>query len=156
MSPPDAAARYRAYLASFGIADPGDRVVEQIALDRGSVRFFAYADGGGLRLKAAVTPTGIVTSGARAEDDWHGFLAGIGDAAAAAERIAWLETDASTQPHGLPAPPWTAVVATMSQLPDGSIRFVASFLPSGIPIPQRWTVIAPPHASAEITFSTES
>lgn len=149
----DPAARYRAYLATFGITDPGERAVEMRELARGGVRFFAFADGDGLRLKAAITPGGLVTPGANADDDWHGFLTGIGDAGEAAERIAWLESDESAQPHALPVPPWTAMAGTASREPDGSILFVGVFLPSGIPIPQQWTVIAKPDAPAEISFA---
>jgi hypothetical protein len=150
----DATARYRAYLASFGITQPEDGIVAHPELDRGGVRFFAYADGGGLRLKAAVTPTGIVTPGPQRQDDWHGFLSCIADAQAAAERIAWLESDESAQPDGLPVPPWTVASAASLETPaNGEVAFVASFLPSGIPIPQQWTVRARRNAPAEVTFS---
>jgi hypothetical protein len=148
----DPAARYLAYLASFGIAEPGERALEMRELAGGGVRFFALAEEDGLRLKAAVTPGGLVTPGANADDDWHGFLAAIGDAGEAAERIAWLESDESASPDGFPAEPWTAVGASMSREPDGAILFVGVFLPAGIPIPQQWTIEARPDAPAEIEF----
>jgi len=120
----DATARYRNYLATFGITQPGDRVVEQRGSERGGVRFFAYADGAGLRLKAAVTPDGLVTPGPQRDDDWHGFLAAIGDAEAAADRIAWLESDEAERPHGFPIPPWTvAGPASLQTTAQQSIQF---------------------------------
>lgn len=149
----DHAARYRAYLARFGIAEAGDRVVEMRELEAGGVRFFAYADGAGLRLKAAVTPAGLVTPGPQASDDWYGYLTEMGDGGAAAEGIAWLETDEAATPDGFPPAEWTAMGATLDRSPDGAILLVALFLPGGIPIPQQWAIRAWPNAAAEIDFS---
>jgi hypothetical protein len=157
----DPTARYRKYLESFGIAETVDRVAELRDLDLGNVRFFAYASSDGLRLKAAVTQGGMVTPGRHADDDWYGFLSEVPDAATAAVRIAWLETDATPTPHGLPRAPvvalapdsrpsagidpaeWTFVTApTLLQSFDGSKTLVAWFLPGGARVPQRWTVTA--------------
>jgi len=149
----DATARYRNYLVTFGITQPGDRVVEQRGSERGGVRFFAYADGAGLRLKAAVTPDGLVTPGPQRDDDWHGFLAAIGDAEAAADRIAWLESDEAERPHGFPIPPWTVAGPASLQTTADEVTFVGSFLPSGIAVPQQWTIRAQRGAPAEITFA---
>jgi hypothetical protein len=157
----DPAARYREYLRSFGIAEAGDRVAELRDLDSGPVRFFAYAGGEGLRLKAVVTPNGLVAPGGQAGDDWHGFLSGVSDAATAAERIAWLETDDSSPPHGLPGAPtialapdrpppagidpaqWAFVTApALTVSPGGGVTLTAWLLPGGGHVPTRWTVSA--------------
>lgn len=171
----DPQARYREYLATFGIAQPGDRVAELRDRDVGNVRFFAYADGNGLRLKAAVTPSGVVTPGAHEDDDWSGFLFGMPDAESAAERIAWLESDASMQPHGLPVEPaaalapsqptppgvepahWALVTAPeLRAHPDGDVAFVAWLLPSGTRIPERWTIRVRANARAAIERAAAS
>ncbi len=86
----------------------------------------------------------------------------------AAERIAWLETDASMQPHGLPtvpvvalapelrpagvdAVPWAQVTAPAQRAhSDGSVELIAWFLPSTARLPERWTVIARPGVPATI------
>jgi hypothetical protein len=159
MNNSDPRTRYLDYLESFGIAEAGDRVAELRDLDLGGVRFFAFDNGEGLRLKAAVTPSGVVTSGGHTGDDWYGFLSAMPDAMTASERIAWLETDASTPPHGLPIAPVLALapdrrptapidpaqwaLVTPPRLftqPDASVILVAWFLLVGAPVPQRWTV----------------
>jgi len=161
--------RYRNYLRRFGIAEAGDRVMELHTLRLTNVGFFAYESSDGLRLKAAVTPGGMVTPGAHAGDDWYGLLSEATDAATAAERVAWLETDSSTQPHGLPRDPvllldpdrrpaigidpaeWALVTApTLSRHADGSITLVAWFLPGGVRVPERWSVTARANAAATI------
>lgn len=165
----DPMTRYREHLRSFGITEAGDRVGELRDLDLGNVRFFAYASSDGLRLKAAVTPSGLVTPGGHTGDDWYGFLSRMPDAAAAAERIAWLETDASTPTHGLPSPS-TAVLAPGRPLAvgidpaqwalvtapalltgsDGGTKLIAWFLVGGDRALTRWMVSAWPDASAII------
>lgn len=161
--------RYREYLGIFGITDAGDRVAELRDLDLGNVRFFAYAGSGGLRLKAAITPSGMVTPGAHAGDDWYGFLSGAYDAISAAERIAWLETDASTPLHGLPSTPaialppdcppvggvdpalWAFVTApVLLGRSESSRTLTAWFLAGDSRTLTRWTVIALPGAPAVI------
>jgi hypothetical protein len=170
----DPTLRYREYLRSFGIVEAGDRVAELRDLDLETVRFFAYAsDNDGLRLKAAVTPGGLVSPGGRASDDWYGFLSRMPDAVAAAERIAWLETDSSTTAHGLPGPP-VAVLAPNRPLPPGldpaqrvlvtapallagsdvSVSLIAWFLTGGARAPTRWTIRARPGADAAIACAT--
>jgi hypothetical protein len=164
----DPSARYREYLRSFGIVDAGDRVAELRDLDAGNVRFFAYIGGDDLRFKAAVTPDGLVTPGGQTGDDWYGLLAGMPDALSSAERIAWLETDASTPPHGLqPAPAlalfpdrrpevgmdpaqWRLVTAPALESAGDCVTLVAWILPSGMPVPQRWMVSARRGAPAAI------
>jgi hypothetical protein len=157
----DQTTRYREYLRSFGIAEAGDRVAELRDLDLGNVRFFAYAGGEGLRLKAATTPSGLVTPGGNVGDDWYGFLSAMPDAVAAAERIAWIETDASPPPHGLPGAPavalapdrpppvgidpaqWRFVTAPVLVVGhDGRATLIAWLLPGGGRVPTRWTVTA--------------
>lgn len=165
----DPATRYREYLRGYGIAEAGDRVAELRDLDLGNIRFFAYASSDGVRLKAAATPNGLVTPGGRAGDDWHGFLSRMPDAAAAAECIAWLETDASTTTHELPGLP-TAVLAPDRPLAagidpaqwafvtapallvdsDDSAKLVAWFLATGTRTPTRWTITARPNTNAVI------
>ena len=169
MNHPDPTTRYRAYLASCGIADAGDRVAEQPELDAAGVRCFAYTGSGGLRLKAIITPDGLVRPGGRVSDDWHGFLAGMPDAMTAAERIAWLESDASTPPNGLPKAHTAALIPdrkpaaiidpaqwalvkppAMRRHPGGSITLVAWLLASGARVPERWAVTARRDAPAVI------
>jgi hypothetical protein len=169
----DQTARYLKYLARFGITEGGNRVTELSALKFKNVHFFAYASSDGVRLKAALTPSGIVTPGRLADDDWYGFLSEATDAMTAAERIAWLETDSSTQPHGLPRAPvlaldpdrrpasgidpaeWALVTPpTLSQHPDGSTTLVAWFLPSGARVPERWSVTARVNAAATIAHAS--
>jgi hypothetical protein len=173
MNHPDPITRYRAYLAASGIADAGDRVAQQLDLDTADVRCFAYAGSEGLRLKAIVTSSGVVTPGGHAEDDWYGFLACMPDAMAAAEWIAWLETDASTPPDGLPKAPVAALAPDRSpaaiidpaqwalvhppalhRQPGGSVTLVAWLLPSGARVPERWTVTARPDAPAVIQYTS--
>jgi len=129
--------RYRDYLTRFGIAQANDRVVEIHDLDLEAVRFFGYSDST-LRLKAAVTTSGIVRTGAHADDDWYGFLTQMPTATAAAERIAWLETDESGSVHGLPKPPATVL---------------SPFQPIAAGIdPAEWALITAP----ELVFESES
>jgi hypothetical protein len=166
----DPTARYRNYLRSFGIVEAGDRVAELRDLDLGNVRFFAYASSDGLRLKAAVTPDGVVTPGGHPGDQWYGFLSGMPDARSAAERIAWLETDGSTPPHSLPNAPvialapdrppaigidpaqWALVTPPVlcEKHAGGGLGLVVWILPSGARVPERWTVTAPMDAPAAI------
>ncbi|WP_433727395.1 HEAT repeat domain-containing protein [Actinoplanes sp. CA-051413] len=165
----DPGARYRDYLATFGIAEPGDRVVERHGLGTGYVRFFAYLDAEGLRLKAAVTPDAMVRPGGHSDDDWYGFLAGMPSAAVAAERIAWLETTA-VPPHALPMPPVVALVpgdrpaagidpAQLALVTSPSLHrsgtqtlvLIAWLLAGGARVPQRWTVIARAGTSADVS-----
>ncbi len=169
MSHSDPQTRYRAYLASFGIADAGSRVAEPRDLDLGDARCFAYAGDGGLRLKAIVTAGGMVTPGGHGSDDWYGLLAPMPDARALAEGLAWLETGASATPHGLPREPvaalrpdrrpaaaidpaqWALVTAPVVRArPGGGVTFVTWLLPSGAWIPERWTVTARRDAPATI------
>lgn len=170
----DPATRYREHLGSFGIAEPGDRVAPLRSLDFRDVRFFAYAGSDGLRLKAAVTPTGVVTPGGHAGDDWHGLLSAAPDAASAAERIAWLETDESTS-HGLPYPSavalapehrpaagidpaqWAFVTApALRTCSDGGVTLTAWLLAGGARVPLRWTIAARPGAAAIIERTAAS
>ncbi len=151
--------RYLQYLRSFGIAEAGNRVAELHDLDLGNIRFFAYSSTDGLRLKAAVTLIGMVTPRRHASDDWYGFLSGMPDAASAAERIAWLETDASRSLHGLPKPPvvalipnrrppvgidpaqWAIVTAPeLLKNPEGKVTLAMWILPSGTRLPERWII----------------
>ena len=172
MNHPDPITRYRTYLAASGIADAGDRVAQLHDLDVADVCLFAYVGSEGLRLKAIVTSSGVVTPGGHADDDWYGFLAAMPDPMAAVERIAWLETDASTPPNGLPKAPvaalspnrrpaviidpaqWALVTppAIRRQL-AGSLTLVAWLLSSGARIPERWTVTARKDAPAIIKYS---
>ncbi len=166
------AARYRQYLRTFGITEPGDRVAEMSELDVGNVRFFAYASSDGLRLKAGVTPGGIVRPGEHAGDDWFGFLSGIPDAATVADRIAWLETDSSMPLHGLPGTPtialapdrpliagidpaqWALITPpTLEKTAGGTLVLTAWFLPSGRHVPERRTITARAGAPAEVVSS---
>jgi len=169
----DRTARYLKYLTRFGITEAGTRMTELSALRFKNVSFFAYASSDGLRLKAAVTPSGLVTPGRHADDDWYGFLSEATDAMTAAERIAWLETDSSTPLHGLPRAPvllldpdrrpasfidpadWALVTApTMSQHADDSTTLIAWFLLSGARIPERWIVTARANAAATIAHAS--
>src|SRR5258705_12920407 len=169
----DQTARYLKYLTRFGITEAGDRVTELSALQLKNVSFFAYASSDGLRLKAALTPSGMVTPGRYADDDWYGFLSEATDAMTTGKRIAWLETDSSTPLHGLPHAPvllldpdrrpaslidpadWALVTApTMSQHADGSTTLIAWFLPSGARIPERWSVTARMNAAATIAHAS--
>ena len=169
MNAVDHAERYRNYLRSFGIAEPGDRVTELRALMLMNVSFFAYASDEGLRLKAAVTLNGIVRPGGQTDDDWYGFLSAATDAMTASERIAWLETDSTNLPHGLPRTPvfvldlnhrpalgidpavWSLVTAPkLSRGEEGNLTLIAWFLLSGARVPERWTVTASSNAAATI------
>ena len=170
MSRPDSIQRYRAYLATFGIADPSERIVTFRELDFGSrTRFFAYAEGAGIRLKAAVTPAGLVVPGAHADDDWYGLLSSAPDATAAAQRLAWLQSDQSVQPHGLPRSPvvalepghppgvgldpaqWALVTAsTLLKHPDDSVTLTAWLLTRDAVSPIRWTITAQAATPASI------
>jgi hypothetical protein len=167
MSELDFTVRYHDYLRTFGIVEPGDRIAELRDLDVGNVRFFAYAEDNALRLKAAVTPNGVVTPGGQASDDWYGFLTHMPSAEVAAERIAWLETDTSKQLDGLPVSPtaalfpnrpfaagidpaqWALVTAPVLLTGDG-VTLIAWFLPGGTRIPTMWAVTARPAANAMI------
>lgn len=168
MEASDQTARYCNYLRSFGIIEAGGRVTELRTLKLKEISFFAYASDG-LRFKAFLTPSGMVTPGRHADDDWYGFLSRTTDAMTAAERIAWLETDSSTPPHGLPRPPvlvldpdhpcaslidpaqWALVTSpTLSQHSDGSTTFIAWFLPSAARVPERWNVTAGMNAASTI------
>jgi hypothetical protein len=162
MNRSDSIQHYRAYLATFGIAAPGERIVAFRELDFDSeTRFFAYADGAGIRLKAAVTLAGLVTPGAHADDDWYGLLSSASSATAAAQRLAWLQSDQSVQPHGLPRSPalalepgqppkasldpaqWALVTApTLLKHSDGSATLTAWLLTSNAVSPIRWTITA--------------
>jgi len=154
----DPMTRYREYLGSFGIVDVGDRVVEVHDLDLGNVRFFAYSSSDGLRLKAAVTPSG---------------LSRVPNADAAAERIAWLETNSSTPPYGLPSVPtvvlspdrpptigvdpaqWAFVTVPMLlKTSSDSVTLTAWFLPSGTRVPERWTVTTRAGSSTTIAYAS--
>jgi hypothetical protein len=157
----DLATRYHEYLRRFGIRHAGDRVAEIHQLDLESVRFFAYASGNALRLKAAITPSGMVTPGGHSDDDWYGFLSRMPTAAAAAERIAWLETDESATAHGLPSRPaaalspdqpmavgidpaeWTLITApVLIAEPESSATVTAWILDGGARSPTRWRITA--------------
>jgi hypothetical protein len=164
----DPETRYRDYLRSFGIVEPGDRIAELRDLDLGNVRFFAYGGGEGLRLKAAATPHGLVTPGGNVGDDWNGFLIAMPDGDAAAQRIAWIESDSSPSPHALAValtialtpdhPPscgidpaqWALVTAPVLAADPGRATLIAWLLPSGSRIPMRWTVDAKAGALAVI------
>ncbi|MCB9267674.1 MAG: HEAT repeat domain-containing protein [Lewinellaceae bacterium] len=161
--------RYLEYLKSCGVTEPGGRVAELSNFNTGNVRFFAYNSGDGLRLKAMVTAGGMVRPGARPGDDWYEFLSEMPDALSAAERIAWLETDASSPTHGLPLPPTVALVPdrppnagidpahwalvtppAFSVGPGGGHMLVAWFLAGGTHTPIRWKVAASPKTAAVI------
>jgi hypothetical protein len=161
-------ARYRAYLASAGFAQPGEHAVEVRGLGLPQVGFYGYDDHG-LRLKAAVTPRGVVRPGGRPEDDWRGLLAAAPDAMTAAERIAWLETDESPLAMRAPSPPatvlapdrhpaamvdpalWAFVAAPeLTKDADGGLTLTAWFLMSGAQVPVRWTIAAGPRRTATI------
>jgi hypothetical protein len=169
----DPISRYRTYLAVNGITDAGDRIAQPSDLDVAAARFFAYAGNEGLRLKAIVTPDGVVTPGGHTGDDWYGFLASMPDAMAAAEGVAWLETDAATPPDGLPKSPtvvlapdrrpaaiidpaqWALVIPpVLRSLPDCIVNFMAWLLPSGACVPERWTVNARKDAPAAIVYTS--
>jgi hypothetical protein len=153
--------RYRQYLARFGIDSPGERLLAVTGLDEDGVHFFAYADAGGLRLKAAATPSGLLAGGDEPSGDWHGFLTGMPDAHTAAERVAWLLTDESPAAHGLPPPPtmalgpgsppargidparWAEVAApTLSSDNRGQVILTAWLLAGTSQVPEQWTVRA--------------
>ena len=157
----DLAAPYHEYLRRFGITQAGDRVAEIRQLDLESIRFFAYASDNALRFKAAITPSGVVTPGGHSQDDWYGFLSRMPTAAAAAERIAWLETDESETAHGLPRRPAAALspdqplavgidpvecaLITAPLLvagPERSITLTAWILDAGARSPTRWRITA--------------
>jgi hypothetical protein len=154
----DAEERYREYLASFGISNPRD-IACLHDLDVDEIHFFGYAGDGGLRLKAAVTPAGVVSPALPESADWHGFLSHMPDAVTAASRVAWLESDASVPVDGLPLPPvealtpgtrpergidpaeWELVAEpVLRRDPGGGVALVAWFLPSQTRIPERWTI----------------
>jgi len=153
--------RYSEYLRRFGILDPGERIAELRDLDVLNVRFFAYAENNGLRLKAAITSSGIVTPGGLVNDDWYGFLAHMPSAEVAAQRIAWLETDASRELDGLPVSPtltlfpdrplaagidpaqWAFVTAPVLLTGD-KLKLTAWFLQGSTRVPTMWAVIAWP------------
>lgn len=160
--------RYRDYLRSFGIAEAADHIAELRDLDLGNVRFFAYAGSNGLRLKAAVTLRGLVTPGANAGDDWNGFLIDMPDGDAAAQRIAWIETDSSPPPHGVARSPtlalaphrppptgidpaqWALVAGPVLAADLDRATLIAWLLPGGSRVPMRWTVDARAGALAVI------
>jgi len=165
----DPLVQYQSYLKRFGITAAGDRVAERHDLNLGNTRFYAYAGSDGLRLKAAVMPSGLITPGGHATDDWYGFLSQMPNGAAAATRIAWLETDAAVTRHGLPNPPmvmltpdhppvvgidpaqWALVTSpALNTGADGRVQLMAWFLTGGTPIPTRWTITAQPGTNAII------
>jgi hypothetical protein len=175
MNTADPKTRYHEYLATFGITEPGERVAELRDLDLGDTRFFAFNSSDGLRLKAGVTPRGIVRPGGHSDDDWYGFLRALPDAASGAERIAWLETDASTPIHGLPRDPtvalipdrhasvgidpaqWALVTApALLSGADGATTLSAWFREGGARVLTRWTVTARPAAPAFIEHAVAS
>ena len=160
--------RYRRYLQSFGISGHPESVLAMRELDLAHVRFFAFEDDQGIRLKAAVTEAGLVRSGRHAEDDWRGLLAASAGAGLLAERIAWLETDEARGP-GIVTPSRTVVVRpgrSLTTPTDPSLRAMAaeptlSATPDGTLILQmwlledeadlvRWIVTAPPRGNARI------
>lgn len=159
----DHAAAYRDFLQRMRIADPGDRVVDDLGQARGAVRCFALREGEGLRLKACVTPTGMVREGFRAGtnprgvgDDWAGLMAAAPDAAAMAAWVAWLLSDDGPATHGPTIRRPTTVLAAgdptiepahrakvrapeLTKTADGG-RFSAWFAKPGLTAPLRWTI----------------
>jgi hypothetical protein len=132
---------YEDYLRRFGVAARSDRVMTMRDLDLNGLRFFAYHDDHGVRLKAAISPAGWVSAGHDADDDWFGLLSSSTDAAGIAGRIAWLETNESHGPHG-PSTQATIVVG-------------ASHPPIARIDPQQWAMVEAPtlHAGADGTLT---
>jgi hypothetical protein len=166
----DPGKRYRGHLARFGIHHPGERLLRMTGLDEGGVRFFGYADAGGIRLKAAATETGLLAGGDEPRGDWYGFLTGMPSGRAAADRLAWLVTDESAPGHGPPPPPVMALApgrrpargidpARWAQVGEpalargraGQVTLVAWLLAGTGQVPERWTVRARPREPAVIT-----
>jgi hypothetical protein len=162
--------RYRQHLARFGIHSPGDRLLPMADLDEDGAHFFAYADAGGLRLKAATTPSGLLAGGDEPRGDWHGFLSAMPDAHIAAQRLAWLLTDESPAVHGLPPPPtmalglgpppargidparWTEVAPPILARDDRDQVFLTAWMLAGnSQVPERWTVRARADGTAVVT-----
>lgn len=165
----NAGERYREHLARFGIHAPGGRLLPMTNLDEDGVHFFGYADAGGLRLKAAVTPVGLLAGGDQPRGDWYGFLAGMPDGRTAAERVAWLLTDEAAAEHGPPPPAvaltpgsppargidparWAQVNApTLARDHDDQATLTAWMLAGTSQVPERWTVRARPDGPAVVS-----
>lgn len=138
---------YRNWLGAFGIAEPGARLVAIAPLS--PVPAFAYAEGLRLRLKALVTPSGIVRPGFHPQDDWHGLLASGATASQIAAAVAWLETDETSD---RPVPPVVVADAGRPQLetmPDRTLRFTGWFAQAGGGATER-RVITVRHGTAVI------
>jgi hypothetical protein len=159
--------RYLAHLARFGITDPGERLLAFAGLAAGPVCFFAYADAGGLRLKAAAAPSGLLAGGDEPAGDWHAVLAGMPDGSTAAERLAWLRSDQAATAHGIPPPPVRvlhpggvvplgvdpAVAALITEpvlTADGGAVTLAAWLLDGRLVAERWRVHAVADAPAVV------
>jgi hypothetical protein len=90
--------RYRAYLKSDGVRVDTAQVVEEGALALGGFHFYRVADAGAAEHRAAVSADGLVGGRRDPADAWWALL-GAGDAAALADRVAWLSSTADLDRH---------------------------------------------------------
>jgi hypothetical protein len=158
--------RYRDHLTRIGEDRDAD-VIDDVALRLGDVHFFhVEADLRG-QTRAAATSRGVI-GGTRSPDDaWYELL-GAGDAAAIADRIAWLESRTGGAPHrrerrtvvaggAAPAAPridpalWRAAQAPrLDTLSGGARRLTAWLYTSDADEPVELVITAPPAGPSAI------
>ena len=152
--------RYLAYLRTFGIEQPGPRVVEHASLAIGRFRAYSLNSATSGPYRAFAADDGLVASGRRANDAWHAFL-GAGSAHEAAGRIAWLESTDPGGPHhpasgvmlvpsgvALPFPADPALrervtTPNCSEAADGTRTLAAWYVRAGGDALERWRINAP-------------
>ena len=142
--------RYRAWLASLGVADQDEVVHEQPAVAFGGVHFFARGEDGA-RYRAGVTPSGIVSAAARTGEDWYGLLSATADPMQIAGAVVWLQTPVGGQAQLLlPTTPiavdparWVQVAAPTLVRGAREITFQAWLIVDGGE-PERWEIHAEP------------